>query len=193
MHGSHSQIKDSDSSHIVNEGEMFKSSDSLTPLTRQHQHALALAVIIHSKFGVEEGKSKWQEEMNAKVQQIFKAELARHFEVEETILYPAIERHLGPLELLRQLRREHWGLRGLVERLAFLPDGDLLDEFATLLEMHVDEEERELFPVFAKKIPRDEAIKLGNEIQTRLVKPLRVEMVGQGRGSWGDRIPILDR
>ena len=129
---------------------------------------------------MEKGEAAWLVEIAAKVARLFAAEIAAHFEVEEAILFPEMERLLGPLELVTELREEHQALRGLVKRLSEnlnrehepggLRDLSTLDEFSDLLEAHVRREERQLFPAFEKKIPADVAARLGREIEARLVK-----------------------
>ncbi len=129
---------------------------------------------------MEKGEGAWRADMTAKVAKLFAAEIAAHFEVEEAILFPEMERLLGPLELVTKLREEHQTLRELVKRLSEnlnrehepggLRDLSTLDEFSDLLEAHVRREERQLFPAFEKKIPADVAARLGREIEARLVK-----------------------
>jgi len=50
--------------------------DSLIPLS--HQHALALAVVIRRRFGIEKGELIWREAMIEKIQQAYKAQLMGH-------------------------------------------------------------------------------------------------------------------
>lgn len=147
---------------------MARRHPSLIPLSHQHQHALALAVIIRRRFGMEKGEGPWREEQVEKVQKAWKAELKGHFEVEEGLLFPEMERHLGKIRLLEELLRDHASLRGLVKLLGSSPQFPLLDGFSALLEAHVHKEERELFAEFEKRMPPDEARKLGKKIAARL-------------------------
>lgn len=149
---------------------MARRHDSLVPLSHQHQHALALAVIIRRRFGAEKGQRTWQGEMVAKVQKAYQAELQGHFEVEETVLFPQMERHLGRLELVSELLRDHQSLRNFVKQLEEVVELHTLDGFAALLEAHVRKEERQLFVEFEKRMPAEEAVKIGREIAARLIK-----------------------
>ena len=156
---------------------MSRRHNSLIPLSHQHQHALALAVVVRRRFGMEKGESEWQGDMAEKVRKLYDGELKGHFDVEETILFPQMERHLGPLDLVTELRNEHAFLRDLVRRVGqssalLLEPGGLpyLDEFAALLERHVRTEERRLFPEFEKRMPAQEALKVGREIEAQLTK-----------------------
>ncbi len=47
---------------------------------------------------------------------------------------------------------------------------DALDEFSALLERHVRKEERQLFVEFEQRMPAEEAVKVGREIEARLIK-----------------------
>ena len=149
---------------------MSRRHNSLIPLSHQHQHALALAVIIRRRFGIEKGEALWREEQVEKIQKAWQAELKGHFEVEEGLLFPEMERHLGQIRLVEELRRDHLSLHGLVKLLETSRDFALLDGFVALLDAHVHKEERELFAEFEKKMPAKEALKLGKEIDARLAK-----------------------
>ena len=160
---------------------MARRHESLIPLSHQHQHALTLAVIIRRRFATTPDLAQWQNQMIDKVVKAYDAELRGHFEVEEEILFPEMERHLGRLDLVADLLSEHIALREYAKRLEACPRVQgalevasprpmLLDEFATLIEQHVHKEERELFAEFEKKMPAEEARKLGGEIAARLAK-----------------------
>lgn len=143
---------------------------SLIPLSHQHQHALALAVVIRRRFGIEKGESQWRERQVESIQNAWATELKGHFEVEEGLLFPEMERCLGRLRLVEELRRDHLSIHGLIRLLETTSDFALLDGFGALLESHVHKEERELFAEFENKMPVTEALRLGKEIDARLVK-----------------------
>ena len=149
---------------------MARRHESLIPLSHQHQHALALAVIIRRRFGIEKGEPAWREEMVNRIHEAYRVELDGHFEVEETVLFPEMERHLGPLALVAELFRDHASLHGLVRLLEASATFSLLDGFSALLEAHIRKEERQLFAEFEKRMPADEARTLGKQIKTRLAE-----------------------
>jgi len=149
---------------------MSRRHDSLIPLSHQHQHALALAVIIRRRFGLEGDEAPWRESQAEKIQKAWLAELKGHFEVEEGLLFPEMERYLGKLRLVEELRRDHLSLHGLVNLLESSFEYPLLDGFGALLESHVHKEEKELFAEFEKKMPADKALRLGTEIEARLAR-----------------------
>lgn len=151
---------------------MSRRHDSLIPLSHQHQHALALAVIIKRRWGREKGEDAWREDMVEKIQNFYSAELIGHFDVEETILFPEMERYLGALKLVAELRGEHQNLRDLIQQLRPRKAAPLeaLDQFSTSIERHVRKEERQLFMEFEKRMPAAEAKRVGVEIDARLLK-----------------------
>lgn len=151
---------------------MSRRHDSLIPLSHQHQHALALAVIIRRRLGSENREDAWREEMTGKIHKLYAAELTGHFEVEEIVLFTGMERYLGKLDLVAELQIEHQSLRELIR---LLPPGvaaplPTLDEFSSAIERHVRKEERQLFMEFEKKMPPDEARRVSVEIDARLLK-----------------------
>lgn len=149
---------------------MARRHASLIPLSRQHQHALALALIIRRRDGLEKGQASWLEETAAKIRSAYTVELAGHFEVEEAVLFPEMERHLGRLKLIGELVKEHKTLCGLVHNIETAPTIALFDDFSARLDAHVRKEEKQLFVEFEKRMPAEEALKVGREIESRLVK-----------------------
>jgi Hemerythrin HHE cation binding domain len=149
---------------------MARRHESLIPLSRQHHHALVLALLIRRRDGWERSEAAWLEETSTRVREAYSGELAGHFEVEETLLFPEMERHMGRLELVAELRQEHRALRRFVESSESAPNVALFDDFAALLDAHVHKEEQRLFAEFEKRMPGEEALKLGREIDARLTK-----------------------
>jgi hemerythrin-like domain-containing protein len=151
---------------------MSRRHDSLIPLSHQHQHALALAVIIKRRLGSEKGEEIWREEIAEKIRKLYSAELIGHFDVEETILFPEMERYLGELKLVAELRGEHLSLRDLINQLQprVATPLEVLDQFSVSIEQHIRKEERQLFMEFEKRMPVEEAKQVGVEIDARLLK-----------------------
>jgi hemerythrin-like domain-containing protein len=151
---------------------MSRRHDSLIPLSHQHQHALALAVIIKRRFGRQNREEAWRYETTEKVRRLYAAELAGHFEVEENVLFSEMERYLGPLILVAELQTEHRSLRKLIQQFPSHSAAPLesLDDFSISIETHVRKEERQLFMEFENKMPADQARRVGMEIDARLLK-----------------------
>lgn len=91
-----------------------------------------------------------------------KEELAAHAELEEEIFYPALDRLEveGVQDSVSDAHEEHEIVKLLVEQLSSMTPEDLyfdakMKVLSDNVRRHVEEEERELFPLF-RKIERDE-------------------------------------
>ena len=81
---------------------------NLIPLSRQHQHALALCVRINrAAMDTPMEVKAWQEE----IQQHFEQEIQYHFAAEEAYLFPAARRYSELSLLVEELLGEHAQLR----------------------------------------------------------------------------------
>lgn len=91
--------------------------------------------------------------------------LERHFQAEEKILFPLLDRATMESRLLTaELRSEHV----LIQEKARLGGVNLskaLFDLADLLERHIRREERELFPIFERSVPEIEAEKVRKEME----------------------------
>src|SRR2546427_9291332 len=88
---------------------------NLIPLSRQHQHALALCVRLDRAIRAGEvDLAAWQ----AEIQQQFESEIAIHFVAEEKELFPAAARYPELLPLVKELLAEHVLLRDCCSRAA---------------------------------------------------------------------------
>src|SRR5690348_8540597 len=82
---------------------------NLIPLSRQHQHALALCVCLDRAVQAGEVDAEaWQ----AQIQHIFEQEIGTHFDAEERELFPAAAASRPELRsLIEELLDEHKALR----------------------------------------------------------------------------------
>ena len=130
-------------------GDTLERDRRLQGLSEEHQHGLALAQRARWAAAGERGlqpEEIWQEIMGA-----YDAELARHFEVEERILLPALI-EAGEAELVERVLDDHKAMRSMLgEEGGDL--GDRLRRFGERLHAHIRFEERELFPVCEKVLP----------------------------------------
>jgi hemerythrin-like domain-containing protein len=115
----------------------------LIPLSRQHQHALALCVRIERASPIPElDLAAWQ----AEIAQYFRAEIRVHFAAEEQFVFPAARAFPELNLLVEELISEHAWLR---ERFAKAEaqgmSGGEIAEFAQGLSAHIRKEERQLF------------------------------------------------
>jgi len=134
---------------------------ALIPLSRQHQHALALCVRIQralaSEYAADQVAAFEQE-----VASLFEVEIRYHFAAEEQVLFPAAARHGDLRAFVDELIREHAALREQVQAAGEQRLGAAgLVEFAAQLSYHIRKEERRLFEEMQRLIPPDELQKLG--------------------------------
>ncbi len=139
---------------------------SLVPLSRQHQHALALCVRIRRASPISQSDlAAWQ----AEIGQHFRAEIRVHFEAEEQIVFPAARAfsELGPL--VEELLSEHAWLRN---RFANAQVGGLaaedIAEFGRRLSAHIRIEERRLFERLQDLMDERERAVMGEKLDLAL-------------------------
>jgi hemerythrin-like domain-containing protein len=139
---------------------------SLVPLSRQHQHALALCVRIQRALragSVDLGA--WQSEIH----QHFSDEVRFHFAAEEQVLFPVARRFAELAALADELTSDHALLR-----LYFANseqggmDHQELEAFATALSTHIRKEERQLFEGLQQRLQPEELTSLGTALQLAL-------------------------
>ena len=139
---------------------------SLIPLSRQHQHALALCVRLER--ALEAGAvdlSDWQLE----VHQHYANEVQFHFAAEEKVLFPAARRFPELASLVEELTGEHGRLR---EQFVHAGQGAMnqreLETFGKLLSTHIRKEERQLFETMQQRMRPEELKTLGVELARAL-------------------------
>lgn len=138
---------------------------SLIPLSHHHQHGLALCVAIDRALR-QDAPAETVAGLARKAIDLYELELVNHFEIEERILFPAIDPHA----LLAGLIADHRRLESLAGRLRAEPSAALLLEWMELLRSHIRREENELFQDIQQCLPRETLDALGREIAARAVK-----------------------
>jgi hemerythrin-like domain-containing protein len=144
--------------------------DSLIPLSHEHHHALVLCLRIHRGLEESSADEAWLRSMAEKTAGFFASDLRPHFEVEEGVLFPAMESLPQASALLAELLDEHRALEGLIASLRQLPGSGLeetLRQFADLLKGHIRKEENQLFPLFETLLSPELADRIGREMQAR--------------------------
>jgi hemerythrin-like domain-containing protein len=143
---------------IVYDGLMLR-DPNLIPLSRQHQHALALCVRLDR--AIKAGRidvEPWQVE----IQQQFESEIGVHFAAEEKELFPAAAHFPEMQPLVAELIAEHALLRDYFERAANRSlDRQSLGAFGERLVQHIRKEERQLFESMQKVMTVKELATLG--------------------------------
>ena len=128
---------------------------SLIPLSRQHQHALALCVRLDRAIQAGEiDLEAWQ----AEIQQLFESEIEIHFAAEEKELFPAAARFPEIRPLVAELLPEHAILRDFFSRAAARSlNLSSLKTLGEALAHHIRKEERRLFEE-VQKVMSSEAL-----------------------------------
>jgi hemerythrin-like domain-containing protein len=139
---------------------------SLVPLSRQHQHALALCVRINrAPLASPRELQAWQ----AEVEQHFALEIQYHFVTEEREVFPLAQQQDQLAPLVEELLAEHGQLRDYFDRAkARELDGPTLRRFAETLTNHIRKEERQLFEEMQKHMSPVELETMGGHVETSL-------------------------
>jgi hemerythrin-like domain-containing protein len=139
---------------------------SLIPLSRQHQHALALCVRIDRALQAGGADlAAWQLE----VHQLYTIEIQFHFAAEEKVLFPAARTFPELAGLVEELGSEHCQL---TEFFARAQEGTMneaeLRKFADLLTVHIRKEERQLFEGMQQRMDAKQLDAIGIELARAL-------------------------
>jgi hemerythrin-like domain-containing protein len=139
---------------------------NLIPLSRQHQHALALCVRLERAIQAGEiDLEAWQ----AEIQQQFESEIAIHFAAEEKELFPVASRFSEMQPLVDELLAEHIFLRDCFARAAARSlDRQSLANFGEKLVQHIRKEERQLFEGMQKVMSSQALAALGRALDAAL-------------------------
>jgi hemerythrin-like domain-containing protein len=139
---------------------------SLVPLSRQHQHALALCVRIDRASPIEDGRlDAWQGEIT----QHFQQEIRVHFAVEEDLLFPGARKFAELIPLVEELMAEHATLRKqFAQAEVHALSAKNLRAFAKRLSTHIRKEERQLFERLQELLQPEELGALGASLEVAL-------------------------
>jgi hemerythrin-like domain-containing protein len=139
---------------------------SLIPLSRQHQHALALCVRLERALQAGPiDPEPWQAEMV----QIFEQEITIHFAAEEKEVFPAAANFPELQLVVQELFEEHRLLRDLFARAQSRDlDRTALSSFAAALAQHIRKEERQLFEGMQKLMSAGELETIGAALEREL-------------------------
>ena len=137
---------------------------SLIPLSQQHHNGLALCVLTERSLA-QDASSANVARLARKAIDRYELELTNHFEIEEQVLFPALE---SPL--IAGLIGEHRQLEAMIDGLRAEPAAALLLEFTALLRAHIRREENELFEEIQRRLPREKLDELGKQIDAKAVR-----------------------
>lgn len=139
---------------------------NLIPLSRQHQHALALCVRIDRASRLDEADLlAWQTEIGRH----FENEIKFHFAAEERVLFPAARKHQELTALVDELLSDHEALR---QSFALAEAGKMsasdLSAFAQRMSTHIRKEERQLFERVQDLMNPEEIAVVGHDLEEAL-------------------------
>ena len=139
---------------------------NLIPLSRQHQHVLALCVRIDRASPVPEAElSSWQAEITLH----FQSEIAIHFAAEERAVFPAARKFQELVPLLDELLTDHAVLREFFAKAeARNMSATELSAFGQRMSAHIRKEERQLFERLQQLLSQDELSRLGMNLEEAL-------------------------
>ena len=145
---------------------------SLIPLSHQHQHGLALCVLIDR--GLKKDTSRENvDKLSKMVADMAEIELLSHFQVEEDILFPTVRPLLENDTLIDELIAQHREMERMIEALA-TQRGEkrkkTLVAFGELLNQHIRSEERRLFQDIQSTVGEFRLAQLGREIEEHVHK-----------------------
>lgn len=152
-------------------GDMWR-DPSLHPLSHQHQHGLALSVIIERGLKADSSE-KTADDLANKVAAAWSVELQGHFQVEEGVLFPAVEPYLESKAIIPELIEQHRQMESMIAKVAETSGAErteLLTEFGQLLSKHIRIEERQLFEEIQARLSKDEIAYLGKQIDENLTR-----------------------
>src|SRR6202035_4445621 len=139
---------------------------NLIPLSRQHQHSLALCVRLARAGEISEvDLEAWQ----AEIARQFEQEISIHFAAEEKEVFPRAAEFPEMQALVEELLAEHAVLRSLFAR-AGTRDLDRagLAEFGQKVAAHIRKEERQLFEAMQKLMKAKELAVIGSGLEKAL-------------------------
>jgi hemerythrin-like domain-containing protein len=137
----------------------MKRSDALSPLSRDHQHALYAALRLRRAH---------QATLIDAVQQFlrfFEDEGRRHFEIEENLVLPALPLDDGDwAAAVARVREDHAAIRAAAEELPATPSVERAVAVGERLNDHVRFEERTLFMILEARLDSQGLAALGQAI-----------------------------
>ncbi len=139
---------------------------NLIPLSRQHQHVLALCVRIDRASPIGDvDLTAWHTE----IAQLFQSEIRFHFAAEELVLFPAARKFPELIPLVEELLRDHAALReSFANAEVYKMSATDLSAFGQHMSAHIRKEERQLFERMQELMKREELALLGRKLEEAL-------------------------
>jgi len=137
---------------------------NLIPLSQQHHNGLALCVLIRRALGEDDSPANVAKQARRAIDR-YELELTNHFEIEEQILFPAIDH-----PLVAELIAQHREVEQIIAQLRAAPSAALLEQFCELLTGHIRREENKLFQIIQDRLAGPVLQELGASIEARVVR-----------------------
>jgi hemerythrin-like domain-containing protein len=139
---------------------------NLIPLSRQHQHALALCVRIDRASPIRDSElAAWQ----AEIAQLFQTEITVHFTAEEDAVFPEAQKFPELIPLIEELLGDHAALReGFSKAETQTMSAADLSAFAQRMSAHIRKEERRLFERMQALMDEQQLARLGQHLEEAL-------------------------
>jgi hemerythrin-like domain-containing protein len=148
----------------------MKRHAALIPLSHQHHDALALCVFIDRGLRDEQTVENVHK-LRSQASDTFDLLISGHFDVEESVVFPAVKPYLPDQALIEELLSEHDSLRSKFKNLANHEDSELiaaLKDLGDQLDRHIRTEERILFQTIQEVLDDSTLVTLGNEIAAEI-------------------------
>jgi hemerythrin-like domain-containing protein len=138
--------------------------NSIEILKEDHQEALDLIALLEAA-DIEVGTEPTDTENFNRLNELMKL----HSQIEEELFYPAMEEIEETRNIVERFYDEHKRLDQLLAQLSTKAPGeeefqDLLVEFRSFLEIHIEEEEEELFPKAEENLGQSRLNEMGRQI-----------------------------
>lgn len=144
----------------------MKRHPALYPLSHDHHQGLILAQQLKKGAPHYKGMPSTLEGKRDYTIQFYNSELKRHFADEEEILFPYVTGKNAELDkLISEIISEHRSMERLISALENTDNHEsTMDELGWLLEKHIRNEERELFPAIEEILTEGQL----SELKTKL-------------------------
>ncbi len=167
---------------------------SLVPLSHQHQHGLALCVLIERELA-RDRSARTTARLARKVSELFDLELRNHFDVEEQVLFPALRGAPALVPMVEELIADHRNLEAAVGRIRVAGEGERAEAllaFTERLNTHIRREERELFEDAQKHLSPQAMRLLGPAIAGALTQVCLDDILSGTPGATAGNEPPAD-
>jgi hemerythrin-like domain-containing protein len=141
----------------------------LIPLSHQHHNALLMCVLTRRALRQDHSPANVAHLANRAIDR-YELEIRNHFEIEEQILFPAVENSLGKLAVVATLISQHRQIEDLVAQLRTAPSEPLLEQLCALLTENIRREESDLFQMIQSRLPEPILQELGAAIDAQAVR-----------------------